>query len=172
MNKEGLSDSLEDYLEVVAELQRSQKVARVKDVAARLGVRTPSATHALQTLGERGYVDYKKNAFVTLTAKGMHAAGCLTAKHRVFQKLLQDVLQIPEAQSESIAGRVEHALDCRTNRRLIRLLDYFERQGTGDTPISRDQWLAFIRSEADGEIPDVCSEWCDLSYQRSQLERR
>ena len=47
---EPLSQSLEDYLEAIFHLIQENRVARVKDVAARLSVQMPSVTGALRSL--------------------------------------------------------------------------------------------------------------------------
>ena len=52
-----LSDSLEDYLEAILELERTNKVARVKDIAEKMGVLKGSVTVALKNLAEKGYVN-------------------------------------------------------------------------------------------------------------------
>ncbi|NCQ33342.1 MAG: MarR family transcriptional regulator, partial [Armatimonadetes bacterium] len=54
-----LSASMEDYLEAIYELERVDRVARVKDVAERLNVATPSASAALRALKDKGLVDHE-----------------------------------------------------------------------------------------------------------------
>ena len=58
MNKEiKLSESLEDYLEIILQLENSHKVARQKDIAETLGVQRGSVTGALKALTERELVN-------------------------------------------------------------------------------------------------------------------
>jgi DtxR family Mn-dependent transcriptional regulator len=54
-----LSSSLEDYLEAIAELADSGGKAHCNDIAQRLNVKKPSVTTALQTLMEKGLIDYR-----------------------------------------------------------------------------------------------------------------
>jgi len=54
-----LSESLEDYLEVIRDLKAEGQVARVRDIAARKGVRMPSVANALTRLAAQGLVDYR-----------------------------------------------------------------------------------------------------------------
>jgi len=49
-----LSESLEDYLEVILELEQDHKVARAKDIAEKMGFQRSSVTGALKSLGEKG----------------------------------------------------------------------------------------------------------------------
>jgi len=53
-----LSPSMEDYLEAIVGLVRTGKVARVRDIAQRLGVGMSSVSTALRGLGARGLVNY------------------------------------------------------------------------------------------------------------------
>jgi DtxR family Mn-dependent transcriptional regulator len=160
----GLTDSLEDYLHAVAQLERANRVARVKDIADLLGVRMPSVTGALRSLGQRGYINYEKNSFVTLTDVGRRAAGCLTAKKEVVERLLSDVLGVDGARARDMAGRIEHVIDCETNRRMIRLLEYFETRGASAGSLSADDWLDYIGAPEDDSVPALCSDWCNRIY--------
>ena len=48
-----LSESMEDYLEVILDLESTQKVARTKDIADKMGVQRGSVTGALKNLEEK-----------------------------------------------------------------------------------------------------------------------
>jgi DtxR family Mn-dependent transcriptional regulator len=65
-----LSENLEDYLETILELEKTQKVARVKDIAEMRGVLRGSVTGALKSLAEKGLINYEPYSFITLTRKG------------------------------------------------------------------------------------------------------
>ena len=56
---EGLSENLEDYLETILVLQNENAVARVKDIAQKLGVLSGTVTSALRTLAEKEMINYK-----------------------------------------------------------------------------------------------------------------
>ena len=49
-DRSALSSSLEDYLEAIYQIVEQSRVARVRDIAARLGVQKPSVTGALRSL--------------------------------------------------------------------------------------------------------------------------
>ena len=53
INSEKISSSLEDYLEVIAEILEQNKHAHTKDIADKLGIKMPSVTNALQTLSAK-----------------------------------------------------------------------------------------------------------------------
>ena len=64
-----LSESLEDYLEIILQLEQSQKVARAKDIATRMEVQRGSVTSALKNLKEKKLINYEPYSFITLTPK-------------------------------------------------------------------------------------------------------
>jgi len=49
-----LSESVEDYLETILDLEKTNKVARAKDIAERMGFRQGSVTGALKKYGRKG----------------------------------------------------------------------------------------------------------------------
>lgn len=106
-----LSSSLEDYLEVVCDLVRTGRVARVRDIARRLGVGMPSVSVALKALGERGLVNYDPYQVVTLTPSGERLGQGITRRHTVLQGFLEDVLGVERPLAASNACRMEHAID-------------------------------------------------------------
>lgn len=167
MHAHALSASLEDYLEAIIALEKTHRVARVKDIAARLNVRMPSVTGALKSLKEKGYVNYERNSFISLTDLGLRAANCLQSKREVVLRLFSSVLCIPEERAGQMAGHMEHALDCETTRRLIKLLDYFEGRVRGGSALTADGWRGYIEG-GDDDIPFLCSEWCDITYRTAQ----
>lgn len=125
-SKRKLSPSLEDYLEGVLELVERGKVARVRDIAKRLGVGMPSVSVALRALGQRGLVNYDPYQVVTLTDKGRRAALEIQQRHDVLQKFLINVLGIDETTAAANACRMEHAVDPVVLDRLKRLAEFLQ----------------------------------------------
>jgi len=119
----GLSESLEDYLEIILDLEETQKVARAKDIAEKMGVQRGSVTSALKSLEEKGMINYEPYSFVTLTVAGKQIAEEVTRRHNALKNLLLNVLQVDEETAESTACRMEHAID---KKSLERLLNFFE----------------------------------------------
>jgi len=58
-NKTQLSDSLEDYLEIILALEKQKKVARVKDIAEEMSVLRGSVTSALKNLSSKELINYE-----------------------------------------------------------------------------------------------------------------
>ncbi len=78
-----LTPSLEDYLETILQLEKKNRVARVKDIAQELGVQMPSVTGALKNLRSKGMIEYEKNSFINLTPQGMDIAVKVYEKHKL-----------------------------------------------------------------------------------------
>jgi DtxR family transcriptional regulator, Mn-dependent transcriptional regulator len=133
---QGLSESLENYLEVILDLERTQKVARAKVIAERLQIQPGSVTGALKNLGEKGYIHYEPYSYITLTAKGRHRAEEITYRHETLNSFLLNVLQIDPATAEETACRMEHDIDKKTIDRLVRFIDFIF-----TCPRAGEQWI-------------------------------
>ena len=108
---EHLSASLEDYVEAILRLERSSRVARVSEIAARLEVSRPSVTGALKLLAARGLVSHAPYGHVTLTEEGARIAGEVERRHLLIRDFLLEVLSLPEDKAEATACRLEHVLE-------------------------------------------------------------
>lgn len=106
----GLGESLEDYVEIILALEQDAGGARVRDIAARVGVSQPSVTGALRALRAKGLVRYEPYTRATLTAAGRKIAAEVTRRHRVLKEFLTHVLALPEGKANSAACRMEHIL--------------------------------------------------------------
>ena len=106
-----LTESLEDYLEAIAELCATDGHAHTRDIAAGLQVKMPSVTGALRQLARMGYIIYNTHYPVTLTPKGKVVAETIASRHQVLKKFLVDILgMIPEKASVA-ACHLEHLVD-------------------------------------------------------------
>ena len=121
-----LTGSLEDYLEAILLLVRQGQVARVRDIAHRLGVGMPSVTAALKTLTKRGLVNYDPYQVITLTGTGRAAAEGVQGRHQVLRRFLTEVLALDDQAAEANACRMEHAVDDRALRRLSEFVEYVQ----------------------------------------------
>jgi DtxR family Mn-dependent transcriptional regulator len=104
-----LTQSREDYLETIYELIEENTVARVKDIAARLNVRTPSVHGAIRELKKHGFVEQEPYGYVTLTATGTTEAKKVVKRHEMLRKFLL-LLRVPPEIAERDACVMEHLL--------------------------------------------------------------
>jgi len=128
----GLSESLQDYLEVVYVLVRRDRVARMKDIAAALGVGKSSVTGAVQALAERGLVHYGPYQFVTLTDRGEAVGRELVRRHGLIKEFLMEVLAVPEEEAETVGCKMEHAIKGEVLDRFVRFLEFARRRSRTD----------------------------------------
>ncbi len=136
-----LSESMENYLEVILALEKENKVARAKDIAERLNVQRGSVTGALKSLGEKGLINYEPYSFITLTSSGKRIARDITHRHHVLKDFLLTVLQIDPQAAEDNACRMEHAIDKKTIERLILFIEYIH-----VCPRAGEDWLKSFTS--------------------------
>ncbi|MFP4194200.1 MAG: metal-dependent transcriptional regulator [Desulfosalsimonas sp.] len=164
-----LSDNLEDYLETILELEKTNKVARVKDIAEHRGVLRGSVTGALRSLAEKGLINYEPYSFITLTKKGTAVAGEINRRHRVIKNFLSRVLQLDEKTAEDNACRMEHSMDRAAVDRLVDFIEYID-----TCPRTDSKWLegfARHRSTRGRQKPDcsACMQKSAENYQEQQI---
>ncbi len=122
----GLSQSQEDYLESILELSADQGVARVRDIASRMGVSMPSVNGALKRLEKQGFINHSRYEFITLTTKGKRRAVKVAGKHSILNRFFADFLRISPAQAELDACSVEHHLSEDSTQALKKLFDFID----------------------------------------------
>ena len=145
---EALTESMENYLEVILELEKANKVARAKDIADRLQIQRGSVTGALKILQKKGLINYKPYSFITLSDSGKKVAKEITHRHQVIEEFLVRVLRIDPESASATACRMEHAIDEDTLERLVCFIDYLQL-----CPRVGNDWLAsFINYCSSGDI--------------------
>jgi len=150
-----LTESQEDYLETILALEKENKVARVKDIAERLGVLRGSVSGALKNLGEKGLIHYEPYSFITLTPAGKRLAGEITRRHAVIKDFLEGVLLLSPEKAETNACRMEHAMDKAVVDRLVQFIEYIH-----DCPRTGPDWIeAFVNYYSkEKPEPEQCRE--------------
>ena len=114
-----LTESLEDYLEAIAELIAVEGHAHTKEIAEKLHVKMPSVTGALRQLEKNGCIVYKTNYPVVLTPLGKTLADEVIRRHGVLKIFFSRVLGLPVELASETACRIEHDVDAGTVRRLV-----------------------------------------------------
>lgn len=123
---EGLSASLEDYLEVIFHLEESNRVARAKDIADQMNVQRASVTGALKALAARGLINYSPYSTITLTSEGRDIAQEIIRKHNILKEFFVTALRLSSGEAEANACRIEHAIDPPAVDRLVRFLQFIK----------------------------------------------
>lgn len=166
-----LSESLEDYLEVILNLEQAKKVARAKDIADKMGVQRGSVTSALKSLKNKKLINYEPYSFITLTSKGKTLAQEITRRHRILRDFLLNVLQVDEETAESTACRMEHAIDSKSLEMLLSFFDYIY-----ECPRTGKDWIqAFLNfcsaGKQDWEKCEQCIEDCKTRHQEGYQKK-
>ncbi len=152
-----LSPEMEDYLEVIAGLFRSNGEARVTDIADRLSVRKASVTQALRSLAEKGLVHYRPYVSPTLTVAGERIAARVQHRHDVLKRFLNSVLLVEPDVAEANACRLEHAVDKEVLEHLAHFMDFVQRCPRGGA-----KWIRGYEYFCD---PDTEIEKCERCMQ-------
>lgn len=131
-----LSQSLEDYLEVIYHLEKENRIARVRDIAKELHVKTSSVSSALKSLGSKGLIRYDPGSFSTLTPGGLRKAEDIVRRHEILKDLLVTVLQVQDDCAEDNACRMEHCLDPEVVEKLVSFVEFVKR-----CPVDQTRWI-------------------------------
>lgn len=124
-----ISESLEDYLKIIFQLERERRVARVKDIASRKGVRMASVTGALRRMAKEGLVNYGAREFVELTAQGAELARTILQRDEFLRQFLTATLGVDAQTADRDACALEHHLSTETLSRLVALHQFMSTYG-------------------------------------------
>jgi len=113
----------QEYVEIIAFLEKRDRVARVKDIADQRGVTRSSVSLALNQLAKKQLITHLNYGHVTLTSMGRRLAQNLTLRHRAIKELLTTVLGLEESIAEQDACKFEHLISAETFNALTRFLD-------------------------------------------------
>ncbi len=113
----------QEYVEVIRDLEREFKVARVKDIAERRGVSRSSVSIALNQLVKKELITHEQYGHISLTPAGQELAQDLERKHQAIKKFLTSILGISEPVADKDACTLEHHM---SNETLDRLSDFVE----------------------------------------------
>ena len=113
MKRSKLTQSLEDYLEVIHVLLQTNKIARIRDIAAALTVKMPSVARAVAELKKEGLVSQEPYSGVELTEEGKRVAIVILNRHLLLRQFLIHLGVSEEAANED-ACNMEHILSAET----------------------------------------------------------
>lgn len=98
---------VEDYVELISDLQMEQGEVRVTEVARRLGVSHPTAIKAVARLKKSGLVASKPYRSIFLTEEGAALAERVRARHLLVLDVLL-ALGVPPDAAKADAEGIEH----------------------------------------------------------------
>lgn len=149
-----ISQSKEDYLKAIWELQQSGVPVLRARLAEQLGVSAPAVTAALGRLEQAELVLLAEDGTVDLQPAARRIARHLVLRHNLVEKLLVEVLGLEWYKAHEEAERIEHVISDDVE---ARLLSYFGDDGTcphgaplaGESAIERRARGLFRLAEAE-----------------------
>jgi DtxR family transcriptional regulator, Mn-dependent transcriptional regulator len=140
-----LSAASQDYLKEIHKLRLEGGRASTSAIAARMGVRPPSATAMIKKLAGLGLADHAPYRGVELTRAGEKVALEVIRHHRLLEQYLAQALGLPLDEVHIEADRLEHVLSEELEARIDHTLGYPTHDPHGD-PIP-DRKLNLDRSK-------------------------
>ena len=158
-----LSPSLQDYLETIFHLEKSNRVARAKDIAEEMSVKRGTVTGALKALSERDLINYTPYNYITLTTTGRKLAKELVRRHETLKEFFILAFQMDPEAADANACRVEHAIDPIAFEKFVHFLEFLK-----SCPRAGDDWLeSFARFCTEGAKPaDDCEQCLEACLDR------
>ncbi len=118
-----VGERVEEYLGAIYRLRAtSESPVPLSSLGEHFGFSPVSIHEMVQKLSQRGWIHYHPYRGVTLTEQGEAVAIALLRRHRLWERFLTDMLQIPWAEAHDIAGALEHAAPESVTERLSALL--------------------------------------------------
>jgi len=108
-----LSRREEDYLRAILEVNKEKGYVRIKELAQALEVKPPSASEMVAKLSQKGFLRYRKKAFIGLSEEGERIARNVKQRHGAIVKLLR-LAGVPEEAAQRDAHRIEHTISLDT----------------------------------------------------------
>jgi len=112
------SRAVQDYLKAIHSLGGADNTVLPMDIAARLGVRSPSVTGMLKRLSEAGLIHYESGYGARLTPEGIAEARRVIRRHRLLELFLTQVLGLDWSEVDAEADALEHAISPRLEQAL------------------------------------------------------
>ncbi len=114
------------YIEVIRDLERQNRVARVKDIARSRGVSPANVSIALNNLARKGLIVHEQYGHVILTAEGHHVAQVLDERHVAIRQFMTEVLGLEDGLAESEACTLEHVMSPESLAAIGRFLQFID----------------------------------------------
>ena len=118
------TESVQDYLKTIYELEREQGKVATTVLAERLGVVPASVTGMIKKLASMNLVTHERYQGVVLTEAGERIALEVIRHHRLIERYLAEALGVPWDQVHDEAEKWEHVLSEAMEDRIDAVLGY------------------------------------------------
>ena len=137
----GATESMEDYLERIAEIVADQGFVSVTDVAERLDIQRASVSVMIKRLAELGYLNHIPYRGFTLTAAGAKIAARVRARHETLTEFFK-MLGLSDASLEKDVEGIEHHISSETLQQFRQLISFWKAH-----PTLAEDYAKFLKSE-------------------------
>ena len=137
---------MEDYLEAIYFLKKENGVARVKEIAAVLQVKSPTVNSAIKFLSEKNLVSHERYGYVGLTPKGERVADQVQKKHDILFRFLTEFLMLDDAVAQKEACCIEHAISQKTYVRLTKFFEFLKQGFDGQKPMFLENFENYLKT--------------------------
>ena len=114
MNNKVLTNSLEDYLEIIYIIHKNSGCVRVTDIANKLRFSKASVTRAVNNLKSQKLVTQERYGQIILTALGIETAKLIYERHKILSDFFVKILGVDSYTAEIDACKAEHILSSKT----------------------------------------------------------
>ena len=149
----GTTQPVQDYLKAIYELYEREGRATTSALANRMGVAPASASTMIKKLAELGLAAHEPYRGVKLSPKGERVALEMIRHHRLVERFLADVLDVPWDEVHAEAERWEHVLSEELEDRIDRALDFPTTDPHGSPIPRRDGRIDRERTVPLSELP-------------------
>ena len=156
--------TIEDYVELVYDLQKEKKRVHTNDIAFALNINPASVTEIFQKLSEAGYVNYEKYSGATLTDKGRKVAMTTKKKHEILTEFLM-LLGVDKKTAEDDACEMEHILHHNTIEIVTKLVEIVKQCDI--TPFWLERLKKYVRT---GKLSRCPSELAEICFKYSKIK--
>lgn len=154
--------TIEDYVELVYNLQKKNERVHTNDIANALGINPASVTEIFQKLHNEGYIDYEKYSGVKLTDKGKKIAVKTKNKHEALKEFLL-YLGLNEDIAEQDACEMEHILHPETMDMIVKFVEVIRKCEV--TPVWLQRFHNYVETDKLSDCPEDLVKVC-LKYSK------
>ena len=117
----------QEYIEVIRDLEKINRVARVKDIARARGVTCANVSVAMNNLAKKELINHEQYGHIVLTAEGNRLARTLERRHQGIKKFLVGVLMLDADLAETEACKLEHVMSPKSLQAMSDFLLFVEK---------------------------------------------
>lgn len=108
----------QDYLEAIYEMEEEETQIQQVRIAQRLGVSRATVSEQVRRLAKEGLIDIDGRV-IKMTKEGVAVATPLVRRHRLAERLLTDILDIPWHRAHEEAHQWEHVISPEVEERIL-----------------------------------------------------